>query len=103
MASLNRWHSEILSLLEKQGLIIHSVRDKKHKVVKGELNGMPFSWVVSTTPSRQLAYKMMLADLKRELRKCGIKNPPEFQMKFLTFKSEIADIYELIENIEREI
>jgi len=104
VTNLNRWHSEILSILTKEeGLMIFSVRGKKHKVVKGELNGNPFRWVVSSTPSQKVAFKMMLADLKRELRKCGIEKPPAFRIKFLSFETGVDDIFELIENIEREI
>ena len=79
------------------------MRQKKYKVVSGELNGKPFRWGTSTTPSATVAYKRMLADLRRELRKCGVNEIPEFSMKFTQLPSAEKTSWNTIKKIEIEI
>lgn len=101
-AKLTRWHEKILSTLKELGLIVQEIRKSKHIVVKGMLNNENFRWVTSSTPSKNNAYKKMIADLKRELRRCGVSEIPTFNMKFLSaFDDE--DIWTIIENIEFEL
>ena len=45
----------------------------------------------------------MIADLKRELKRCGVSEIPEFSMKFLSFFNEDDDIWTLIRQIETEL
>ena len=100
---LSRWHEKILSILKELGLEITGVRTSKHIVVKGILNNKNFRWVTSSTPSTTDAYKKMIADLKRELRQCGVSKIPEFSLKFLTVLNDDEDIWTIIEHIECEL
>ena len=102
-SKLSRWHQKILSQLKKLGLAIQEIRKSKHIVVTGILNNEKFRWVTSSTPSTSNAYKRMIADLKRELRRCGVSEIPEFNMKFLSLLNEDEDIWTLIRQIETEL
>tara|TARA_B100000963_G_C22540986_1_gene632171 strand:+ start:801 stop:1136 length:336 start_codon:yes stop_codon:yes gene_type:complete len=100
---LSRWHQKILNQLKKLGLAIREIRKSKHIVVTGVLNDNHFRWVTSSTPSTTNAYKKMIADLKRELRRCGVSEIPEFNMKFLSLINEDEDVWILIRQIETEL
>ena len=102
-SKLSRWHQKILSQLKKLGLAIQEIRKSKHIVVTGILNNEKFRWVTSSTPSTSNAYKKMIADLKRELRRCGVSEIPEFSVKFLSFFNDDEDIWTLIRQIETEL
>lgn len=99
---LSRWHKKILKKLEELGLIIQIIRKSKHVVVTGIINNKNFRWVTSSTPSTTIAYTKMIADLKRELKRCGISEIPSFNMKFLTIYEDDTDIWTIIRQIERE-
>lgn len=96
MAKITRWHEDILKILEELGLKEQHVRSKRHIVVTGVLNGRPFSWTTSATPSDRHVCKRQIADLKRELRKCGVEEPPKFAMRFLTLVPVPEDIWETV-------
>ena len=102
-SKLSRWHKKILNKLEELGLTTQIIRKSKHVVVAGTLNNKSFRWVTSSTPSTTIAYKKMIGDLKRELKRCGISEIPSFNMKFLTIFNDDTDIWEIIRQTEREI
>ncbi len=72
---LSRYHRQILAKLEELGLEVDTIRVKHHVVVAGTLNGQPFRWTAGKTPSRS-SYRVMLADLRRSVRQCGLEPPP---------------------------
>ena len=49
------------------------------------------------------SYWLRGRDLKRELRRCGVSEIPEFNMKFLSFFNDDEDIWTLIREIEAEL
>ena len=100
---LSRWHQKILNQLRKLGLVIQEIRKSKHIVVTGVLNDNHFRWVTSSTPSTTNAYMKMIADLKRELRRCGVSEIPEFNIKLLSLFNDDEDIWTLIREIETEL
>ena len=102
-SKLSRWHKKILNKLEEPGLTTQIIRKSKHVVVTGTLNNKSFRWVTSSTPSTTIAYKKMIGDLKRELKRCGISEIPSFNMKFLTIFNDDTDIWETIRQIETEV
>jgi hypothetical protein len=80
--SRDRWAQSIVASLEKDfKLQVTEVRKNRHLVIKGELNGKPFSWILSTTPSDVHADNQALRGLRRELRKCGVDEPPRFNVR----------------------
>ena len=101
-SKLSRWHNRIISQLGELGLQEASIRKSKHIVVTGKLNNESFRWVTSSTPSRTVAYKQMIADLKRELKRCGLHETQEFSMKFFSFFNDEEDIWNLIRQVEAE-
>ena len=100
---VSRWHQKILLQLKKLGLIAEEIRKSKHIVIKGTINNTNFRWVTSSTPSTSNAYKKMVADLKRELKRCGVTETPDFSMKFLSLFNDEEDIWTLIRQIETEL
>lgn len=100
MAKLTRWHENILKTLEDIGLEIQNVKTKKHIVVQGSLHNQPFSWTTSATPSDRHVCKRQIADLKRELRKCGVEEPPQFAIRYVTGIPEPEDVWEEIWSVE---
>lgn len=94
--AVSRWHNDVLDSLKQVGLDISEVRQNEHIVVKGVLNDRPFRGTSSKTPSKQKAYRDMIADLKRELRRCGVAEPPRFAIRYLTALPEPEDIWEAL-------
>ena len=103
LEKLSKWHRDTIKSLKKLGLEIDEVRTKNHIVIKGRLNGVAFTWQTSKTPSSPRAYKDMIADLRRELRRCEIIEPPPFAVKFLTFPDDKEIIWQNIRAIEEEL
>lgn len=93
---VSRWHNDVIDTLEGVGLDVSEVRTKKHIVVQGVLNKHPFRWTTSSTPSNQNACRSMIVDLKRELRKCGVEEPPRFAMRFFTGLPDPSDVWEAL-------
>ena len=104
-SELSRWHNDVLSTLESVGLEITKVRKNGHVVVKGALNGEQFRWTTSSTPSGKSACRKMIADLRRELRRCGVEEPPRFAMPYLTLIPTSADVWDALwaweENLDK--
>jgi hypothetical protein len=48
----------------------------------------------------------MIGDLKRELRKCGVEEPPHFAIRFFTGLPDPSDVWEVVwrweENLDQE-
>jgi len=93
---VSRWHNDVLGSLERVGLEVSEIRQNEHIVVKGTLNDRQFRWTSSKTPSKQNAYRGMIADLKRELRRCGIVEPPRFSMRYVTPFAVPEDVWEAL-------
>jgi hypothetical protein len=65
-------------------------------VVAGTLNGERFSWTISTTPSGPQAVKKMIADLRRELRRCHVEEVPQFALLHYTAHDPFEGLWEVI-------
>jgi hypothetical protein len=57
--------------LERRGLREYHIRQNGHIVITGRIHDHHFQWVISSTPSDVNAPLRQIADLKRELRRCG--------------------------------
>ena len=79
--SPDRWARTILDSLKEIGVQITEVRQRKHLVYHCAFNSFNFTWTVSKTPGDFRADNIALKYLRRELRRCGIEEPPRFNVR----------------------
>ena len=69
-----RWVDEVIKGLEMLGLEVIEDRQKKHRVVKGLIEGKPFTQIFSSTPKSYVsAARNILRETKKKLVDCGVK------------------------------
>lgn len=90
-----RWITQLLEVLKSDfGLEVEEVRNSKHKVVKGKINGCPYHQKFSSTPkSVSSASKSVIKETKQKLIQCGVDirtvEEAQFRMTFSAqFKSK---------------
>ncbi len=69
-----RWVDEVIKGLETLGLEVTEDRHKKHRVVKGFIEGKPFTQTFSSTPKSYVsAARNILQETRRKLVECGVQ------------------------------
>ena len=99
----DRWAKAIIASLEKQLGLRAELRQNKHLVFSCQLNGQRFNWTLSTTPSDSHADNQALRDLRRELRNCGIEEPPRFSVRGLGKLTLSSDAWEALRAWEDDL
>ena len=101
----NRWVNSIIEKLKELGAEKLEYRHKKHHVIACVLNGEKLRWTVSSTPGSSNSNKKAIAQLRSELRKCGISREASGMVKYMTgpfskdsIKEELFQIIERWEN-----
>lgn len=106
LAKLSRWHKKAIIQLKKIGLDVRKVRSKRHIVITGTIEGQPFSWTSSSTPSDKRAYQIEMSNLRRELRRCGVEDERINSVRtaaFLLYGPSIINVFKTILDIEDEL
>jgi hypothetical protein len=80
----DRWAKTIIASLERELGLNYEFRKNGHLIFNCELNGHRFRWTLSSTPSDGNTDRIELGNLRRELRKCGVAEPPQFNIRGLT-------------------
>ena len=69
-----RWVDEVIKGLEMLGLEVIEDRQKKHRVVKGLIEGKPFTQTFSSTPKSYVsAARNILRETRKKLVDCGVE------------------------------
>jgi hypothetical protein len=96
---------ELLLLLEKRGFNVSNNTGRKHLKYKITApNGEGLLWVLGTTPSDRRAWSNSTQVLRSWLHQCGYRDERHYlQIKsplVATAQEKLADVYDLIDEIE---
>ena len=98
-----RWISQLIDVLRSDfGLEIEEVRNSKHRVVKGRINGCSYHQKFSSTPkSVSSASKSVIKETKQKLIRCGVDiqavEEAQFRMTFSTQSTTKTPLQNLID------
>src|SRR3989344_8367432 len=99
----DRLAKAIISSLEKELGLRAEFRQNRHLVFNCQLNGQRFNWSLSSTPSDVHADNQALRDLRRELRKCGVDEPPRLAVRGLRKLTLSNDAWDALRAWEEQL
>ena len=99
----DRWAKAIISSLEKELGLRAELRDNRLLVFNCQLSGQRFNWGWFSDPSDGLHDNHALRDLRRELRKCGVDEPPRLAVRGLRKLTLSNDAWDALRAWEEQL